>query len=124
MSPDEYLGPHGGFELKTMNERSYANILKEGKPSVKHLKQVGAYCEAAGLDWFSVVYETRSFKMQWKEFVVEYDDYLKDLIHTTIDDLLDHERNESLPPVKDGYPSDNECAVWCNYTHICPSATF
>jgi hypothetical protein len=124
MMPDDQLSGRGGFELKTMNERSFSNAIKQGSVSEKHLKQIGAYCEAGGFDWFSVVYETRSFTVKWKEFVVKYDDALKELISTSVESLLDYEAREVLPPYKENYPKDYECSLWCQYKTICPSATF
>lgn len=129
MTPDDKLPGRGGFELKTMNERAFSEAMKSLKNggqgvSEKHLKQIGAYCEAGGYDWFSVVYETRSFTVQWKEFVIHYDDRLKELTHSTLNNLLDYEAREILPPYKDTYPKDKECTYWCSYKQICPSATF
>lgn len=124
MAVDSNHPGRGGFELKTTNERTFSAVTKAGAPLLKHLKQVGAYCEATGLDWFSVVYETRSYQVQWKEFVVQYDDELRDITHGQINELLGWEAMEELPPVKEGYPKDSECTYWCSYSSVCPTATF
>lgn len=124
MSPVEEFGGVGGFELKTTNEATYAQVLSNKKPLEKHLKQIGAYCEAANLDWFSVVYESRSYKVDWVEYVVFYDDELKALTRNNIEALLDYERHELLPPMLPGYPSIKECKSWCSFDKICPHAKF
>lgn len=124
MAEDPIYGPNGGFELKTTNEKSYSNIVKNGRPLDKHLKQIGAYCEAAGLEWFSVVYEQRSYRVEWTEYVVVYDKGLMEMTESVIGELIEYEAREELPPIKDGYPRDNECATWCSYKSICPVARF
>jgi hypothetical protein len=123
MAKDSILEGKGGFELKTMNSKTFNKALAEGV-SEKHLKQIGGYCEAGGYDWFSVVYEVRSFAVERKEFVVHYDDYLKNLVHENFETLLRHRDAKELPPIKPNYPKDNECASWCSFTDICKTASY
>jgi len=114
----------GGFELKTTNRTLFNKVIANGEPHLKDLGQVGGCMIAAGMDWFSVIYEVRDYSIQHKEFIVYNDDRIKELTHTTMQELFDYEAAEELPPVLPDYPRNNQCANWCNYTRICPSATY
>lgn len=124
MPPEPGSHIPGGFELKTTNSKKFKEVKERGRPFDKHLAQIGAYCESMGLEWFSVVYEVRSFQVDWHEFVVRYDDELKALVDATFSRLHAYRDAQVLPPIKENYPNDNECKYWCAFTNICPRAEY
>ena len=92
---------------------------------VKWLTQIGGYRRAIGNPRFVLLVEVRSDRPDWFELVLGEDDTaVDDLARLTFERLARYEQAEVLPPVKPGYPSDNECSYWCSFTAICPSATF
>jgi hypothetical protein len=128
-----------GFELKTTNPvrfkknralyeyqdpKEYTRVKKSGSLMTKHAIQVGGYFKARpDLERFSVVYEERSYGTPWFEVVVTRDDVMA-ITEDMFTKLLGYREREEMPPVKPGYPDDNECRYWCSYVKICPSARF
>jgi len=123
MAPVDGLPGRGGFELKTTKWDYFKEVKDTGKPLHKHLLQIGGYFKALDLDWFSVVYELRGARIEFVEFVV-FPQEVKTITEANFGGLMTWRDREELPPVKDGYPNDKECAYWCGYTKICPSATY
>ena len=124
MAFDPLLPGKGGFELKTTNQSTYNSVVKrEKKPPLKTLKQIGGYCESLGLDWFSVIYEVRHYTIEWHEFVIHYDDELRSLTESSVNRLLHYKEQKKLAPIKEKYPSDNECASWCSFKKLCPQVS-
>jgi hypothetical protein len=121
MAPCDLPGK-GGFELKVTKWDYYKLVKASGAPLHKHEMQYGAYMMALDLDWFSVVYELRSNRIEWQEFVVHNTPDLRRRVEANFGSLLGFIDREELPQVKPDYPKDKECAYWCGYTAICPSA--
>jgi len=134
----DYQGRPYGFELKTTNPtkfaknkrdngvtpEEYTKVIKTGKVLTKHAIQVGGYFKACpDLEYFSVVYEQRSYKVEWFEVVVSRED-VEDITEDMFGTLLDYKAAGQLPPQLETYPNDNQCKLWCAFSRICPSAQF
>ncbi len=130
---------HGtyGFELKSTNPtkyrkhkdagfttEEYTHVTKTKKVLTKHACQVGGYFKARpDLERFCIVYEKRDYRVEWFEVVVTREDVM-DVTEAVFDRLLTFKEAEQLPPMLPDYPKANQCSLWCDYTRICPSATF
>lgn len=136
----EGVDDHGtyGFELKTTNPTKYNQaksdwgitpeewtwVVANGKLLTKHAIQVGGYFKARpDLERFSVVYEKRDFRVEWFEVVVTREDVM-DVTEEMFARLLEWKAAEALPPMLAGYPNDKQCAYWCSFRELCPTATF
>lgn len=124
MAPDPVIPGKGGFELKTTKWDFYKQVKAAKRPLHKHLLQIGGYMEALDLDWFSVVYEVRGARIDWREFVVYNDIEIQRLTEANFGGLRTWVERQEMPPIKENYPRDNECAYWCAFKKICPIVTF
>ena len=86
--------------------------------------QIGGYFKAMDLDWFSVVYEVRGFKIDHYEMMIENTPALQAQVAANFGGLLGYVEREELPAPLPDYPTNKRCAYWCGYTRICPAASW
>jgi hypothetical protein len=122
MAPTDDWPGKGGFELKTTKWDYFKQVKDSGTPLHKDLLQIGGYFKAMDLDWFSVVYEVRGFRIEHVELMVENTPALRIQVEANFGGLRTWIDKEELPPPLPDYPANKRCAYWCGYTKICPVA--
>jgi len=122
MAPTDDWPGRGGFELKTTKWDYFKEVRDSRQVLHKHLLQIGGYFKALDLDWFSVVYEVRGFRIDWIELMVENTPALRAMTEANFGGQLRWIERGELPPPLPDYPTNRHCSYWCGYTRICPSA--
>lgn len=95
---DGVLSDGSGFELKSINDRGYRDVMDNG-PKPLHLRQTHSYMLLdPAIDMFSVVYENKN-DGEWKEFRIRRDEELYLAIEDEIRELNALYQARQLPPV-------------------------
>jgi hypothetical protein len=113
------------FEFKETGPKLYEQRLIAKEPTHAHLLQVHAYMKGLGVDRASVVYESRSYGVQWHEFRVQFDPEIWKELKALCWPVLEATENGVMPPMR------HECTELsgpifkkCGYNAVCPSAEF
>jgi hypothetical protein len=113
------------FELKTTGPTLYKRAMAARQPTRAHLRQTHAYMKALGTKKASIVYEHRSWSVDWHEFRIDFDPViyqeLVDLSHPVIVGVDEHVLPDMLPECQS---LSGPTFKGCDYHHICPSASF
>ena len=120
------LMPDGSvFEFKHTGPKLYEQRIAAREPTHSHLLQVHAYMKAMEVDRASIVYERRSYSVDWHEFRVQFDPEiwkeLKELAYPVLEAIEQRELPPMLP-ICEGLSSNT--FKNCGYRAICPSAHF
>jgi hypothetical protein len=111
------------FEFKETGPKLYEQRIAAREPTHSHLLQVHAYMQALGTTKASVVYERRSYSVDWHEFRVEFDQSiyreLVSLSASVINSIFHKELPPMLPVCE---PMSGTTFTNCSYHQICPSA--
>jgi len=118
------LMPDGSvFEFKVTGPRLFEQRMAAREPTRSHLRQVHAYMKAAGTDKASIVYERRSYTVDWHEFRVTFDPAVYRELQELALPVLDAVDHGVLPPmIPECVPLSGPTFTGCGYHHICPSA--
>ena len=113
------------FELKVTGPKLYEQRIAAREPTHSHLLQVHAYMKAMEVDRASIVYERRSYSVDWHEFRVQFDPEiwkeLKELAYPVLEAIEQRELPPMLP-ICEGLSSNT--FKNCGYRAICTSAHF
>lgn len=113
------------FEFKETGPALYDKVIKDKMPSPGHLLQVHAYMKAADTKRASIVYEKRSYQVQWHEFRVDFDDDIFNTLIGRIAPALDGMAHGELPPMlEECLGLSGPTFSRCRFHEVCPSATF
>ena len=119
---DGMLSDGSGFELKTVNYRKFAKILKDNAPLEEHLMQVHAYMRALNLTHFSIVYENRD-SANWKEFRVPRMSYIDEKLDSLMNNLDFHIGAKTLPFILESCMVQKGTSwTYCDWKDVCPTA--
>ncbi len=90
-----------GFEFKSINSRGFQQVSQFG-PKEMHIHQVHAYMVLRPeIDEFSIVYENKD-NGEWREYRVEKDQTVLNLITENITQLNKYVANKELPVIQKG----------------------
>ena len=95
---DARLIDDSGFEYKSINSRGYSMVIDRRQPTNQHMLQVHAYMILADINTFSVVYEDKNTQ-EWKEFRVERDIQVEDMVRHEMRVLTNAYLQKKLPDV-------------------------
>lgn len=111
------------FELKTTGPKLYSAIIENDAPSWPHLMQVHAYMKARKVKKASLVYELRSFNVEWHEFRVEWDENVAKALDVMVGRVFDSLHTRELPPMlPDCVARTGNSFRYCEFRDACPSA--
>lgn len=131
-----FQGPGYVFEAKNVHDQEFREIVSglhtdryygsDGNPGprYKDVKQVHPYMKGLGLERASIFYMSRSRKILWTEFVVEFDPGVYDEIDQQTNRLeLALEQGRLMPmldtcELRKGWRYD-----YCQWRSMCPTAT-
>lgn len=120
---DGILLDGGVFEFKETGPKIYRTIVDSDTPLQAHLVQVHTYMNALGVDRASLVYECRSYGVDYHEVPVHYDLRIEEMIDDKIERVMNHVSDQTLPKQLP------KCAVktggiyqYCGFRDICASA--
>lgn len=63
------------LEIKSINERGFAEVKKAGQPKPEHIKQANVYAHAKGVPRIIFIYENKN-NQEWLEYSVNYSERL------------------------------------------------
>lgn len=110
-----------GFEFKTIRHPGFNAVLKEGEPKFGHMLQVTAYMMATTIQRFSIVYES-TYSGEWKEFVVDYDPAMGEVVTETLVAMQQRVADKRLPePLQDCLHRTGSAYADCAYRKDCLS---
>jgi hypothetical protein len=120
------LMPDGSvFEFKHTGPKLYEQRIAAREPTRAHLLQVHAYMHALGTDRASVVYERRSYGVEWHEFRVKWDPAIFRELQALVVPVIDAVGSKTLPQMQEPCQSlAGPTFSNCGYHHVCPSAQF
>lgn len=113
------------FEFKETGPKLYEQRMEARQPTFNHLLQVHAYMGATGTRQASVVYEKRSYKVEWHEFRIDFDPEVYRALENRVWPALDAIEDKKMPPMHglcEGLSSTKYKN--CNFRAVCPSAEF
>lgn len=97
---DGILTDGSGWELKSINNRGFTFVLRDG-PKHEHLKQIHGYMLATGIRVWSLMYENKDTQ-DYKEFVVHFDDAIAMEVELELQALNTAVVTQTLPPMLPG----------------------
>lgn len=96
---DGVLIDGSGFELKSINDRGFRDVMDNG-PKALHLRQTHSYMLLdPSIEKFSVVYENKN-DGEWREFRIDRDPVIYQEIEAEVHELNAMYQNHQLPKVK------------------------
>jgi len=120
------LMPDGSvFEFKHTGPKLYEQRIAAREPTRAHLRQVHAYMKALGTTKASIVYERRSYGVEWHEFRVTFDPAIYQELLDLTQPIHEAMFYETLPEMlPECVPMTGKTFKGCDYHPICPSAQF
>lgn len=92
---DGILTTGEGWELKSINARGFRWVLDKGVND-KHLLQIHGYMLATGIRRWCVIYEEKDTQ-QYKEFVIDFDPVIAEIVEMELATLNTHVTERELP---------------------------
>lgn len=113
------------FEFKETGPRIYDKVMATRQPTHNHLLQVHAYMKALDTKKASLVYEKRSYQVEWHEFRVEWDQAIYEALVDRIAPVVDATVIGELPPMLEECLSlSGHTFTHCRFHDVCPSAEY
>lgn len=113
------------FEFKEVGPKIYEQRIEARQPTFDHLLQVHAYMKALGTGKASVVYERRSYGVEWHEFRIEWDAGVYRTLQDRVWPALEAIGERHMPDmIEECQGLSGPTFKGCGYHDVCPSATF